>query len=209
MSDTLIQQDLSKFQTAIAFHGHLCPGLTLGYRAAQIALEQLDSVRAPDEEMVCIVENDACGLDAIQVMTGCTIGKGNLILQNHGKQVYTFIDRKSGKGVRLALRPESDISHTDPRLDELRPKVMGGSATPDEQAEFHTRMTAVSDHLASMPAGELFTIREGAFEIPEKARIFNTVVCASCGEPVSEGMARLKDGRPICLPCHHEYTRGW
>jgi len=33
--------------------------------------------RAEDEEIVAVVETDACGADAIQVRTGCTFGKGN------------------------------------------------------------------------------------------------------------------------------------
>ncbi len=33
--------------------------------------------RDGDEELFAIVETDACGADAIQVITGCTFGKGN------------------------------------------------------------------------------------------------------------------------------------
>ena len=67
------------------FHGHLCPGIVIGYRAAKAALSNLSSDRAVDEELVAIVENDACGVDAVQVITGCTFGKGNFIFKDHNR----------------------------------------------------------------------------------------------------------------------------
>ena len=72
----------------VEFHGHACGGLTIGYKAALYAIERLGlqlggggnaGCLSPDEEIVCISENDACGVDAIQVMLGCSVGKGNLL----------------------------------------------------------------------------------------------------------------------------------
>ena len=39
--------------------------------------------------------------------------------------------------------------------------------------------------------------------LPEKARIFTTLTCACCGEGVAEHMARLQDGKVVCLHCFH------
>src|SRR4030066_2296880 len=86
----------------VEFHGHICPGLVLGYRVSMLALKELGE-RAEDEELVSIVENNSCAVDAVQVMTGCTFGKGNLIFRDFGKQVYTFIKRPSGKAVRISI----------------------------------------------------------------------------------------------------------
>ncbi|MFR1190105.1 MAG: FmdE family protein [Oscillospiraceae bacterium] len=58
------------------FHGHVCDGLTIGYKAA---LYLLDVTFSKDEEVICISENDACGVDAIQVALVCSVGKGNLL----------------------------------------------------------------------------------------------------------------------------------
>ena len=91
-----------RFAEAVAFHGHICPGLATGYRAAAVALERLRSGRSEDEELVVITETDACGVDAIQVITGCTVGKGNLFFKDHGKHAFTFINRKTGEAVRVA-----------------------------------------------------------------------------------------------------------
>ena len=58
------------YEEIIQFHGHECPGLAMGYRMATAAMNELDSIRAEDEEIVAIVENDACGVDALQCVTG-------------------------------------------------------------------------------------------------------------------------------------------
>lgn len=85
----------------VAFHGHECGGLTIGYKAALYALKLLDVSKgdssesqgcvSKDEELVCIAENDACGIDAIQVILGCSVGKGNLLFHMRGKQAFSFI----------------------------------------------------------------------------------------------------------------------
>lgn len=60
----------------VEFHGHSCVGLALGFRVGQTALQRLKSARSPDEELIAIVETDNCALDALQVLTGCSMGKG-------------------------------------------------------------------------------------------------------------------------------------
>ena len=40
------------FQKCVEFHGHLCPGLTMGYKASVAGLEWLKSHRSVDEEIV-------------------------------------------------------------------------------------------------------------------------------------------------------------
>ncbi len=58
----------------IRSHGLECPGLAIGYKMAIAAMESLERLRAENEERVAIVENDACGVDALQCITGCTFG---------------------------------------------------------------------------------------------------------------------------------------
>ena len=92
------------WEKAAAFHGHVCPGLTIGYRAALYAIDLLGLTFSDDEQVVCITENDACGVDAIQAILGCSIGKGNLLFHMRGKQAFSFYNRKTGKSVRLVLK---------------------------------------------------------------------------------------------------------
>src|SRR5512135_1143809 len=93
---------MKKYDDVVDFHGHSCPGLALGYRVSLRTLREFKG-RAEDEELVGIVENNSCAVDAVQVMTGCTFGKGNLIFRDNGKQVYTFIKRPSGRGIRISI----------------------------------------------------------------------------------------------------------
>ncbi len=200
---------LPLFDDVVAFHGHSCPGLAIGYRAAAAGLSALGVARPRDEELVAIVENDACGIDAIQFVAGTTLGKGNLIFRDYGKRAYTFINRKTGEAVRVAERYEFSVQKGDPRLAELRPKVFSGTATAAEEEEFGKRSAEYVQELLSMPQEKMFTVTRAMVEIPEKARIFRSVRCAVCGETVAESRARVQEGKIVCIPCFNQYDRGW
>ena len=96
------------YEDCVEFHGHSCGGLTIGYKASLLAIQLLDLTYSEDEDVVCIAENDACGVDAVQVMLGCSIGKSNLLFHMRGKQAFNFYNRKTGKSVRLVLRPRPE-----------------------------------------------------------------------------------------------------
>lgn len=171
-------------EKAIAFHGHFCPGLTIGFRAALIGLRELGVQRAQDEELVAIAETDACGLDAIQVLTGCTMGKGNLILRDWGKQVFSFGRRSDGRMVRVALRYRALSGPGDEKLSDAE------------------RRAATLDRMQQRSDEELFDVRWVEEPLPERARIFGTVQCSQCGEGVMEARAHLRDGKPVCPQCY-------
>ena len=78
------------WEKAAAFHGHVCPGLTIGYRAALYAIDLLGLTFSDDEQVVCITENDACGVDAIQAILGCSIGKGNLLFHMTREETFDY-----------------------------------------------------------------------------------------------------------------------
>jgi len=196
-----------RFAEAVAFHGHVCPGIALGYRAAEVALSRLRSGRSEDEELVTITETDACGVDAIQVLTGCTAGKGNLLFRDYGKHAFTFINRRTGAAVRVAANPSFNIDSLDPAFAPLRARVMQGQATDEEQAEYRERTGRIVEAILEMPAEELFSIREVDVDIPEQARIFRSVPCSKCGEMTAESRVRLEDGKFVCYACGKEYSR--
>jgi formylmethanofuran dehydrogenase subunit E len=85
--------DKDLIEKTILFHGHNCPGLSIGIRVSEVAMKELNiqDATAP----VCVTETDMCGVDAIQFLTGCTFGKGNLIHKDYGKNVFTFYDREA------------------------------------------------------------------------------------------------------------------
>ena len=55
---------MKTWNDCVAFHGHECGGLTIGYKASLYAIELLKLEFSADEQVVCIAENDACGVDA-------------------------------------------------------------------------------------------------------------------------------------------------
>ena len=165
------------YQEIINFHGHECPGLAIGYRMAVAGMKELDSVRSEDEEIVAIVENNACGVDALQCVTGCTFGKGNLIFHDYGKQVYTLYSRKTGVGVRVVFQGD---------------KVPGA---------MRTDRTAMARWILDTPAERFLSITRVSIDEPEPARIMKSETCSVCGEAVMESRLCEVNGQRMCVPC--------
>ncbi len=193
------------FSEVVRFHGHLCPGVTLGYCASKIALQELRAGRDVDEQLVAIVENDACGIDAIQAVTGCTLGKGNLIFRDHGKHVYTFINRVTGDAVRISLKDRE----TDDSQKTLQARVREGTASPGDRRTLERLRQEETDKMLAEPPENYFDVKHVKVDIPEKARLFGSVKCSKCGEMTAEPRARVQNGSFVCIPCFDEYTRGW
>lgn len=187
------------FKKCVDFHGHTCPGLAIGYRAAKAGLDWLQENRAMDEEMVATVETDACGTDALQVLTGCTVGKGNLIQKDHGKHVYTIVTRKSGQGVRVALK--AGALELSERHQELVKKLRNGEATEKDRKEFWELHIEKSHEVLEKQLEELFTIKPTNIVLPPKAMIEPSKLCTRCGEPTMVSKLTETDGRYICRDC--------
>ncbi len=187
------------FDKCVDFHGHICPGLSIGYRAARAAMEWLKENRAEDEELVAIVETDACGADAIQVLTGCSFGKGNFYYRDYGKQAFTLLGRKSGRGVRVCLR--AGAMEPMARHRELMERIQRNEATQEEKEEFSRIHRERSREILEKPLGELFSLKEVFQVIPPKARIEPSKTCQICGEPAMASKVEDQDGKQICRSC--------
>ncbi len=169
--------DRASYEEVVGFHGHSCPGMAIGYRMTVAGLEALGVERASDEELVAFVENDACGVDAVQYVAGCTFGKGNLVFRDYGKPVYTFLNRRTGKAIRV-------VGHRYGFPEELR---------GDREASTHWLLTA--------PAGQVLSCQPVHVEPPPHARVYGSGLCAACGERVMETRLREVNGRLLCIPC--------
>ena len=187
------------FNQCVKFHGHLCPGLAIGFRAAQVLMKRLGVRKAPDEELVVMVETDACGADAIQVMTGCTFGKGNFIFKNYGKHAFSLIDRKRGTGVRVCLRP--DIFKNDAEFLLLFERVQNEEASPVELERFGQLQMEKTKKILDGDSDFLFKIEEISPDIPAKARVIESGICDLCGEPTKRDLLLQRDGKQICILC--------
>lgn len=168
------------WEKAAGFHGHVCGGLAIGFQAARYAIELLELTFSQDEQVVCISENDACGVDAIQAVLGCSVGKGNLLFHMTGKQAFSFYNRKTGKGVRLYLK-----ARTPEGLSR------------EEACRFYL------EH----PLKELFAVSEPRLKVPKRARLFRSMACAKCGEITAENRVRVENGEFFCPDCLEGYDR--
>ena len=195
-SDPLQTED---FRRCSEFHGHVCPGLSIGYRAAQAGLERLQSLRSKDEELVAEVETDACGVDAVQVLTGCTFGKGNLVFRDCGKQAFTFFSRSTGQGVRASLR--AGAFSPDSRQRELLDKMRQGTATAEEEREFWELQRHKSREVLEKPLEELFSLEWVSRSMPDKAVIEGSEPCDGCGEPTMASRLKEIGGGKYCRDC--------
>lgn len=181
------------------FHGHMCPGLAMGIRAAEIALEEIGA-HSGDEEVVAVVETDMCGVDAIQFLTGCAFGKGNLIHQDYGKNVYTFFRRSDEKAIRVVTKPSGWGDPYDDHL-QLFAKVRAGIDTPEERSRFQELHLIKSKVILNTPREQLFTFSETRAKPPKKARIHSSIECQDCGESAMETRIRKFGERDLCIPC--------
>lgn len=169
------------WEKAVDFHGHTCGGLALGVRAAMEAQQRLGVKRAEDEEVVCVTENDACGVDGIQSVLGCTMGKGNLIYHGTGKFAFNFFSRTTGKSFRIMAKDKKE------------------GLSKEEYIDF----------VLTAPIEEVFNIGEVKMSVPEPAKSLRSVKCQICGEPAPENKIRVMDGKMVCLDCYKDYNRGW
>lgn len=167
---------------AVAFHGHQCPGLAIGFKVVEAVSQKMNLTFSDDEDIVCITENDACGVDAIQALLSCTIGKGNLIYRGTGKQAFSFYNRKTGEKLRLYLKMRNS--------ENL-------SKSEWQQALLNADIEAV------------FSFSQPSYDLPERARLFKTLTCEICGEGAPEHKMRLQEGQRVCLDCFKTYERGW
>lgn len=198
MNDEDILSD-SDFKRCVEFHGHVCPGLAIGFQAARILMDKLGVQKASDEELLAFVENDACGVDAIQVMTGCSFGKGNLIFKNHGKHAFTLVARKRRDAFRACLRP--DVFKPDPEHLALFEKVQQGDSSPAETTRFKELQMKRTREVLTADPETLFKVGEISIDIPPKARITESAPCDLCGESTKVDLLCEIGGQRLCIPC--------
>ena len=94
---------------------------------------------------------------------------------------FSFFNRKNGESLRMIIKP------------------FKGEMDREER----------QGYILNSPVDEIFDFMKPTFSLPETARIFNSVICESCGESAPEHKMRLQDGKKVCLDCFKEYSRGW
>ena len=187
-----------RIDATIAFHGHSCPGLAIGIRAAELALRELDN--PTNQNIVAVVETDMCGVDAIQFLTGATLGKGNLIHRDYGKMAFSFFRRDTGQGFRALLNPDAR-GGTEAELAELMQKSSAGTATATDTERLTTLRAEGLQRFMTLPLDEMFVILPWTHEIPRPPKILQSLTCEHCGEKTMESRTRRFAGQTLCIPC--------
>lgn len=157
------------------FHGHVCPGLAVGLKAVFLAIKEIEAIigENSDEDIVCLSETDACGVDAVQVLLGATAGNGGLRIINGGKHAFSFYNRKNGKSVRIYFTGiEKDISR-DAKIDLI----------------------------LSSNGDSLFKISPATAPFPQRAQIYKSIKCSICAELTAENHIKYKNDKAICSDC--------
>jgi len=195
------------YEAGMVLHGHKCPAMPMGLRAGAAALNVLGVERAHDGQLLALVEIGAdhcatCFADGVQMITGCTFGKGNIRKLHYGKWGLTLIDKKSGRAVRVAPRAETmQANRSSEFFTRYREKGVPASAVPDEI------VAPLVERVMGAPVDQLFNVGE-VFEHPwqDPPHSFAGFVCERCGEMTAEAYGRLLDGRRVCIPCREAAT---
>jgi formylmethanofuran dehydrogenase subunit E len=189
----------------LKLHGHKCPAMPLGLRAGAIAMNRLGVERSQDKQLLALVElgDDHCSHcygDGVQMVTGCTFGKGNIRQLGYGKFGLTLVDRATGRAVRVVPLADAQVQvKRTPFFHDYRMKGVPASKVPEELVD------PLIEHVLNAPEDELFTIGEVfEYEVPNKAENFHSFVCDRCGEMVSEPYGRVVGSHKVCIPCQAE-----
>lgn len=183
------------------FHGHSCPGLAIGIRVAEYAKKEFPDT--PSAALVCVTETDMCGVDAIQYLTDCTYGKGNLIHQDFGKTAFSFYDRENNKGIRLVLRPECR-GENYPALVGLMAENNAGVLSKEDSQKLTEFRATLENRFMSLSLKDMFSIEELNTRPPRPARILHSMTCEECGEETMESRTRRFGGKALCIPCYRK-----
>jgi formylmethanofuran dehydrogenase subunit E len=188
------------YTDVVRFHGHECPGAGLGLRIAELAVERLGR-HEPGNEIIAVSETDSCALDAVQVLTGCTFGKRNLVHQDNGKNTFTFWRRTDGVGMRVKARPGSDAFRDD-QIWALAEKIEADMATEEEAKLFAELQQARIERILAAPAEDLLIVEDVTDHVPAIKALRPSEPCEDCGDLTSVAILHNHRGRMLCPPCH-------
>ena len=184
----------------VLFHGHLCPGLVYGYLVAKEATRLLGLDRSRDEEVVAISENDTCAIDALQLLLGTTMGKGNLILKDFGKNVFTILSRSDKRAFRFSRRRGYTYDGAHP--EEFAELEAAFSAGRETVAQRKRQKLLKSMDLLSKPFDAVFDTTAVKIPEPAYAPLAPSEACAQCGEmTMATKLVDVGDERRLCVPC--------
>lgn len=192
-------------------HGHFCPGSALGVMASVYGLKQLVGAGVSSdgmEELMAIVEVNACFADGVQMISGCTLGNNALIYRDLGRHAVTFAIRGQETGVRVRVLPafRSCIRQEVPEFFSIVEKVMENKNWRAEWKTTYREKGCEAAHaLIRLPFEEILEAQVVRPDLPEYAPIVKSNTCPVCGEEIM-GTKIISKGRKrgLCRICSGE-----
>ena len=170
-------------------HGHLCPGQVLGVRMSMLGLRKIgieDPKGKDKKSLIVFVEMDRCATDAVQSVTGCSLGHRTMKFLDYGKMAAAYLNLKTNNAVRVVAREDS--------------RERAKNYFPDIEDKYKAQLEAYK----IMPDEELFDVMSVKVEIrPEDmpGKPLRRVKCDKCGEHVQDMREIELDGRILCKAC--------
>jgi formylmethanofuran dehydrogenase subunit E len=170
-------------------HGHICAGQVIGVRMSMTGLARIgiaDPKGADRKKLYVLVEIDRCATDAIQSVTGCSLGKRSLRWLDFGIMAATFVNLETGKAVRVTAREEA--------------RTLSASYCPEVVDKYQRQLEAYK----VMPLDELFTFQAVNVALQDcdlPGRPIRRVQCAQCGDWVQDCREVERQGQILCRPC--------
>jgi formylmethanofuran dehydrogenase subunit E len=174
---------------SVRIHGHLCPGQVLGVRMAMFGLGRigiLDPKGADRKKLYLFVEIDRCATDALQSVTGCSLGHRTMRFVDYGKMAATFMNLETGRAARIVAREEA--------------RAKAKEHFPEIEDKYQCQLEAYK----VMPDEELFYEEEVSVDIPQEdlpGRPLRRVKCDHCEEYVQDVREVSVNDEVLCRAC--------
>jgi formylmethanofuran dehydrogenase subunit E len=173
---------MNEFETYVKkvgdYHGHVCFGIAMGTKMSLAAMKYLGlDPEAKSKNLIVYAEIDRCMTDAIQVITGCTLGHRTLKYVDYGKFAATFVNLRNNQAIRVTIRESCEIKGTPE-------DVVGKMATLPENEVVDIQPVKVNISEFDLPG------------FPKKRED-----CYVCGERVMDGREVNVDGKLLCRAC--------
>lgn len=184
------------------FHGHKCPAMPNGLRVGSAAMNALGVERTGDSVLHAILDLGdnhcaTCFADGVQVITGCTFGKGNIEKTYKGKWALTLIDKKINRAVRVTPTAEAMLANKKTAFfKDYREKGVPPTQVPDEVVEPLVVKVMNAPENMMMKISEVFE-----YQWKQPVHSFNSFVCEECGEMTVMEYGRIKGDKKVCIDC--------
>jgi formylmethanofuran dehydrogenase subunit E len=191
--------DQQEFNELVDFHGCYCLDIAMGYRVAKALMREMGDEIKNMKEVFAQVGTSTCAVDAIQKLTGCTLGKRNLIMSDLGKPVYILQNALSKKAVRAYV-------HYWEEYDQgvLRDLKTAAKSSDEDKQQLKQYLDSMINEILCAPEEKLFTLRHLELEAPAYSGKFDALACDTCGEYVSTKYLHEKNGGSVCVECASE-----